>query len=88
MSGKPQTGKTVCDICEHQSNLLHHLIAENPFNSEEAIYGCPTCKSIDSFRMACDEPGCWDLVSCGTPSAAGYRHTCRKHQPHEKAKKS
>lgn len=86
MSGKPQARKTVCETCEHQSNLRHLLLAENPFNSDELIRGCPACQSIDSFRMACDEPGCWSRVSCGTPTADGYRSTCGKHQPREKAR--
>ena len=86
MSDEPQRGKTVCEDCEHQSNVRLHLIAENPFNSELTIHGCLACQSIDSFRTACDEPGCWDPVCCGTPSAVGYRNTCRKHQPNAKAR--
>ncbi|KKL83145.1 hypothetical protein LCGC14_1977660 [marine sediment metagenome] len=87
MSTKPQAGKTVCEMCEYQSSnaFLDHLNGVNPFNVEEIIHGCPECKSIDSFRSACDEPGCWELVSCGTPSAGGYRTTCRAHKPREKA---
>lgn len=31
--------------------------------------------------MRCDEPGCMDQISCGTPIPGGYRQTCGKHQP-------
>lgn len=27
----------------------------------------------------CDEPGCYDYISCGWPSDDGYRQTCSKH---------
>jgi hypothetical protein len=29
----------------------------------------------------CDEPGCFDFISCGTPTDDGYRSTCSKHAP-------
>ncbi|MBI3936719.1 MAG: hypothetical protein HY323_07055 [Betaproteobacteria bacterium] len=31
----------------------------------------------------CDEPNCHREVTCGTPTAQGYRHTCGKHRPKE-----
>ena len=58
------------------------LIASNPFNKNEEIYGCPKCQSINSLALACDEPGCWQSVTCGTPTEDGYRNTCGKHAPH------
>ena len=29
----------------------------------------------------CDEPGCCDPITSGTPTDAGYRSTCSKHRP-------
>lgn len=29
----------------------------------------------------CDEPGCFNRVSCGTPTPTGYRSTCHTHYP-------
>ena len=57
------------------------LTAPNPFDAEDTIAGCPKCKEINSLLVACDEPGCWNEASCGTPVANGYRHTCGKHAP-------
>jgi len=57
------------------------LVADNPFEPTERIYGCPNCKEIGSLVVACDEPGCWNPVSCGTPTKDGYRSTCTKHAP-------
>ncbi len=31
--------------------------------------------------MQCDEPGCTEGQSCGTPSKDGYRRTCGEHAP-------
>jgi hypothetical protein len=35
----------------------------------------------DAMPSICDEPGCLNFVSCGTPTEGGYRHTCGDHQP-------
>jgi hypothetical protein len=29
----------------------------------------------------CDEPGCKEEITCGTPTPTGYRRTCGKHLP-------
>lgn len=34
---------------------------------------------IKSIVGLCDEPGCYDYISCGWPSDDGYRSTCSKH---------
>lgn len=36
---------------------------------------------VKAFANLCDEPGCYDAVSCGTPTSNGYRNTCSKHKP-------
>lgn len=35
----------------------------------------------DDMPAICDEPGCLEFVSCGTPTANGYRSTCTRHRP-------
>jgi len=67
--------------CGWRGMQLEVLFAENPFNADETIAGCPKCKEINSLLVSCDEPGCWNEASCGTPTATGYRHTCGKHAP-------
>jgi hypothetical protein len=32
----------------------------------------------------CDEPGCFNQISCGTPTPTGYRSTCHTHYPGDK----
>ena len=73
--------KVICDECHRISRLNQLLSAANPFEAEDEIKGCPNCKSIDCFHVVCDEPGCKDVATCGTPTKEGYRHTCSKHGP-------
>ena len=47
-------------------------------------------EQIDSIRLKaiarlCDEPGCYDEISCGTPTPDGYRSTCSKHAPNRES---
>ena len=35
----------------------------------------------DDMGELCDEPGCLNNVSCGTPTDDGYRSTCYEHKP-------
>jgi hypothetical protein len=57
------------------------LRGKNPFDADDIVIGCPECKRIDSIVCVCDEDGCWDKVTCGTPTPDGYRNTCGKHSP-------
>ena len=56
------------------------LIAPSPFEPDDNITGCPTCRSVNSFEQVCDEEGCDKLAGCGWPSySRRYRRTCAKH---------
>lgn len=57
------------------------LCAPSPFDSGEQLMACPECKTVEQIFVACDEPGCWNMVDCGTPTPSGYRQTCGKHVP-------
>lgn len=84
MSNKPITNlKTICLECKWVGSLEDLLTAPNPFDSGDVIYGCPKCKSVDCFVVACDEKGCWEPRTCGTPTATVYRQTCGKHRPED-----
>lgn len=73
--------KVRCEECDWHGEESEILTAKNPFDETETINGCPNCKSVDSIRVACDEPGCFEFSSCGTPTDNGYRQTCGKHAP-------
>lgn len=75
--------KVICVECKAKWLWKDLLQGQNPFITSRAIYGCPDCYSIDQFTLACDEPGCWQEVCCGTPTPTGYRTTCGKHIPKE-----
>lgn len=36
-------------------------------------------EALKEVLVLCDEPDCFDEVSCGWPSENGYRRTCGKH---------
>lgn len=57
------------------------LQAPNPFDPKDELWGCPKCKQVNLLYLACDEPECWEMVQCGTPTPTGYRQTCWRHKP-------
>lgn len=64
------------------------LRAKSPFDCSD-ICGCPECKGIDTIRVCCDEPGCFDFGTIGLPSTDGgpYRVTCWQHSRWAKERK-
>lgn len=78
-----RTNKLKCTECDRVWASSEILTAQNPFTQDESctIAGCPECLAIDQFVTACDEPGCTETVSMGTPTPDGYRSTCYKHAP-------
>lgn len=76
--------KIVCKECDFRGYTKDALKAKNPFDETDTIFGCPTCKSPNSFRSVCDELDCWREVSSGTPTKNGYRSTCHQHAPKAK----
>ena len=70
-----------CEECEHVSLGNAVLSAPNPFDPTHTISGCPVCLSVSSLVKACDEFGCEEVTTCGTPTPGGYRRTCGKHAP-------
>jgi len=75
--------RTVCEECGWRGDGKDVLQAQNPFDKDDVIYGCPRCAEVNRIRRTCDADGCWDVPSMGTPTIHGYRHTCWKHRPHE-----
>ncbi len=71
--------KAKCPVCGWQGSVADMLKATKPFEIAETITGCPSCKSVIDGVVLCDEPGCWLEASCGAPTLAGYRVTCKGH---------
>lgn len=78
-----ELGKRQCKHCGWHGWRHEVLTAQNPFDSDTTIDGCPSCKSVDCLDIVCDEPGCWSEASCGTSTKSGYRLTCGMHIPKE-----
>lgn len=73
--------KVICEECNWHGFESDILRAPNPFNSRDELSGCPKCRSVECLIEACDEDGCWNNSTCGTPTPNGYRRTCGKHIP-------
>ncbi len=73
--------KRICTECGWIGSVNDVLVASNPFAKRYEIVGCPECKDVESIVVACDVDGCKKQATCGTPTSAGYRHTCGEHAP-------
>ena len=71
--------KRTCTECGWKGHTHEVLGAGNPFDEDDVIVGCPKCRCVNTIKMCCDEPGCWALNDCGTPTPDGYRSTCGPH---------
>jgi hypothetical protein len=60
------------------------LTISNEFdlNLKESLREVAKTEGYDKIKPViglCDEPGCYDYISCGWPSDDGYRSTCSEH---------
>lgn len=69
-----------CNVISFRSGLLR---APSPFDPDDVLTGCPSCRSIGPFDPICDVAKCRASTTCGTPTPTGYRFTCSKHRPEE-----
>lgn len=74
-----KTPNWVCTECGSVYMESEILVALNPFQLWEAIYGCPACRELNSFAECCDEEGCETPSAAGWNSPSGYRRTCNQH---------
>ena len=63
-----------------------NITNELDYSLRESIASVMRDEEIDSPALKsmvglCDEPGCYDAISCGTPTPEGYRSTCYNHAP-------
>ena len=74
--------KMICEnfSCEWVGDEADVLRAPNPFVGRDELIACPKCGCV-TLAAACDEPGCDQVASCGTPAIGGYRRTCLDHMP-------
>lgn len=79
---KAQPVRLACDSwrCRWNGDSAAVLRAPDPFNEGCELLACPQCRE-QTIRTCCDEPDCWELDTCGTPTPNGYRRTCDRHKP-------
>ena len=68
-----------CGACEVEIEDSQRLTAPNPFDGTDVLFGCPTCKSVDTWTRMCDVEGCRRIVSCGYPDGDRYWMVCLDH---------
>ena len=74
--------KVVCEECNWHGTSDQFLRAPNPFDpNDNVLAGGPYCKSANTMRTTCDEPGCFEPDTMGKPTPNGYRRTCHIHDP-------
>ncbi len=72
-----------CPSCYKVFPKSEALEGTHPFQIGGSIYGCPQCRAAsEEFELVCDEPGCEQIVTSGTPIPGGYRRTCHEHSPY------
>ena len=69
----------ICTECDMRCGTP--LVADNPFEPLNIIYGCPHCKTPESLQKACVVDGCTRIPTMGKPGSHGYRYawTCSQH---------
>lgn len=69
-----------CEFCMAVSVESKLLRGPNPFDAEDELIGCPSCKSVEGFIELCEIEGCLNGATCGGPGSDGvYRRTCGDH---------
>jgi len=74
--------KVRCTEC-HWKGLIDKIDMVKDPKSDMVWQVCPNCRIPENLITVCDEKGCWDGITCGTPTKDGYRSTCSKHQPNQ-----
>lgn len=64
--------------CEHPISVMVKISdrAPGPFNAGPACGGI-----VSTLVECCEEPGCKNEVSAGTPYPGGYKNHCHLHPP-------
>lgn len=76
-----EPGKVACTNrnCGWRGTTDQLLRAPNPFDPDDEMTACPSCRDVGSTEALCDEPGCREHATCGWQSPTGYRWTCGNH---------
>jgi hypothetical protein len=62
------------------------MVISNEFdlNTKDELRKVAKDNNYDKMKpwlRLCDEPDCYNEITCGTPTETGYRNTCGKHKP-------
>lgn len=71
--------KWKCSECGTVTDEDNILVVNNPFAIKHIIQGCPSCFSVNTLQVVCDEYGCEKLAVTGYPTDEGYKNVCGEH---------
>lgn len=71
--------KWKCKECDTITDDDQILIKNNPFVEKHIIQGCPSCFSVNSLQIVCDEYGCEKVATFGYSTDDGFINTCGEH---------
>ena len=67
-------------LCDNGLTISNEFDLNMKENIVEAYRSGDETKLKHSLSL-CDEPGCMEHATCGTPTGIGYRWTCSEHNP-------
>ena len=73
-------------LCSRCGNVCGKpLSAPSPFDFDDYLQGCPTCKAAETLSQACQIGACKNEATSGTNGGHGYRYvwTCHIHHPNK-----
>jgi len=74
--------QSICLECGAMHFDYELLIGMNPFDNSDDVWGCPSCKQINTQVTACSHIDCKGRASNGQKHDDGvYRWTCYEHSP-------
>ena len=72
--------KLKCLACGHIFTGEDALESTSPFDEDDTIIGCPSCKAAEEIAVACDYEGCSHESTWGGVTPNGYTHGWLQHR--------
>ena len=77
-----QAAGYVCTECGWKGNATNTAIVKIIGGKISTVLCCPKCDTMKStIHKCCEEPGCAEIATQGTPFKCGYKRHCHKHPP-------
>ena len=71
-------------LCNECGGIAFEILsAPSPFDQNDTIHACPTCRTVENLTAACQYPDCSKPAGGGYTGGLGYRYAwlCWDHSP-------